>query len=820
MSGSESDYKAVSLLVSGGVNGVPFDHSHLLLLSTLQSGLLLLIDTVFSSVRKDYSTEFSALFESNNTSETYRDGLVFLSCIIGSVFFVWTVVLITLKCKGDIAGCASGANFRPGVSGEKREIPVGYTESNNTETSPDHDLGLDETYLQSPLPSDAAGSTSDSITEGSIGKGSVDSSVLLLPSNRERRTQVVFLMSAILTLLCVPLAHVLFFLPLRESSSQTSIYVIEARDIVKQVQVSANGVATGLANSLNILKDLPLSETEICPTGDPVVIEGLLGFDIASMISVYKRDYSGVEEAIANTTKDVDTFVEYMDEALTVAETSTDTAEVYLWLVPGVMLSTVFATVAISVGAIFSWRRQSSQRTQYILSFLVLPFLMLISLACWAIAIASAMGSAVAADGCTSGYANGSPALTIQNIMSTEGVEVTSHLAQMIQTYTMSCSGIDPTEVVYSHGMNATAITETIWEYLIVVDSIGRDKLSAMCGGDNDIDVFLQRFQELAQQLEAVSRSLESVSLSLSCPRINKLYDEAVNQSLCTQSADSLAYGFILFLTMGVTTMILITLRASWGQVIAEDKIYEEHEVAENMIVDEHEEYLLYISRYKHEWEDHDESNWRSQNPISPCFNSMDSQSEPSSSTQSESDPSSNSDQNEKQDKSIRVSSHAGGFNRYEADCRSVSSRDSGKISFLSLTESPRNEELNESSMSEARNPIDEKADNDERDGEEGIVSSTGESMELRLPPARYMGRQRPRHEPERDMYIESTPGLVKFVLEVDDPSPSIVQERVDQLTKPHLNRPLTPPRVRNQKMKERASFFESSPANDGYYEC
>lgn len=763
-------------------------------------------------MRKDYTTDFSTLFEDTADNEAYQEGLVFLSCIIGSVFFIWTAVLITLKCKGSHVGCASGTNFRPKCTGGKSDIPVGCTESHNSDTSPDHDLTFEDTSVQTPQQYDDA---SDS-------KGSVnDLSFFLLPSKRERRTQVVFFLFAFLTFLCVPLAHAFFFLPLREASTQTSIYVVEALDIVNEMQVSINGVSTGLANSLSILENLPQSEKEICPSGNPVAIEQLLGFNLSSMISTYEGDYFGVGATIANITKDVNTFVEYTEKALSVTETSIDTAQLYLWLVPIVLLGTLCATVAISIGVAISWRRKSSQKILKFLSCVVLPFLMVISLACWAIAIASAMGSAVAADACTSGHSDGSPAITIQDILETEEVEPTSYLAQMIRAYTMSCSGSDPTDVVvYSHGMNTTAITETIWEYLIVVDSIGRNELNAICDGDNTINVFLQRFQELAQHLEIVSRSLESVSLSLSCPRINELYDKAVNQSLCMQSADSLAFGFILFLIMGITTMVLISLRASWGQVIADDKIYEEHEVAENMIVNEHEEYLLYISRYKHEWEDYNTSNWRPQDPISPRLGSMDSHSMLSSSTQLESDPSSGSDPNMQGNKAIHVSAGTSIFSPYDMDQHSVSSLDSGKISFLSLTESPTQHKLNESSMPDSRNPDDEKADDDERnDEEEGIVSSTGESVELRLPPMRYKGRQRSRPEPERDLYIESTRGLVKFVLEVEDPSPSLVQERVDQLSKPQHSRPLTPPRVKNQKMKELASFFES-PANADYYEC
>jgi len=52
--------------------------------------------------------------------------------------------------------------------------------------------------------------------------------------------------------------------------------------------------------------------------------------------------------------------------------------------------------------------------------------------------------------------------------------------------------------------------------------------------------------------------------------------------------------------------MVMISLRAAWLQVISKEKVYhDEMDIAENMILDEHEEYLAYISRYKHEWEEY-----------------------------------------------------------------------------------------------------------------------------------------------------------------------------------------------------------------------
>jgi hypothetical protein len=62
--------------------------------------------------------------------------------------------------------------------------------------------------------------------------------------------------------------------------------------------------------------------------------------------------------------------------------------------------------------------------------------------------------------------------------------------------------------------------------------------------------------------------------------------------------------------------MVIMSLRASWLQNVQEEKVYhDESEMAENMILDEHEEYLAYISKYKHEWQEYRGFDER---PISP----------------------------------------------------------------------------------------------------------------------------------------------------------------------------------------------------------
>ena len=146
---------------------------------------------------------------------------------------------------------------------------------------------------------------------------------------------------------------------------------------------------------------------------------------------------------------------------------------------------------------------------------------------------------------------------------------------------------------------------DLIWRQISTVDSIGRATLIDKCGGDRLSDL-LSGARNLAKLLTAVRRALDSASGTLECQRINPIYVEAAHNALCTDIASGTAYGFTLFFVLAICTMAMVSLRASWLRNIVEEKVYhDESEVAENMILDEHEEYLAYISKYKHEWQEY-----------------------------------------------------------------------------------------------------------------------------------------------------------------------------------------------------------------------
>jgi hypothetical protein len=111
--------------------------------------------------------------------------------------------------------------------------------------------------------------------------------------------------------------------------------------------------------------------------------------------------------------------------------------------------------------------------------------------------------------------------------------------------------------------------------------------------------------QDIARLLTSIGRALTAIASTVECQEIYPLYAGVVEDTTCTKLATAFSWSMYIFMLLGISTMCMITLRASWRHKVGEDQIYSEDEVDENMFLDEHEEYLHYISKFKHEWEEY-----------------------------------------------------------------------------------------------------------------------------------------------------------------------------------------------------------------------
>jgi hypothetical protein len=845
---------------------------------------LVLLQKALAAPRKEYSTDFSALFNDGEDHDGYREGLMFLSCLFGGFLLAWGAVLVILKCNGRAVGCASGSAFTFPKNEESDSSLSSISEYDGEQPEED---GRSQHSFRSSIPSE------DGDEDGvlTFDDRSIDESVVSTPPNkptrRERRTQTVFFIFGFLTLVCVPLAHMFVFLPLRESANTSSIYVEDVREVMAEVDSSVIAISTGVQQAFGILENVPLTEMEVCPQATSNQIQSVLGFRIEAMISVYVSDYGPVEAQVSENVNEVTKILNIFTDALEIIEKTAHETETYIWVVPGILVGLSVVTAIALFGAFLSRKRDSNRRFQRFLAYFILPFLIATSLVCWLVATAAATTTAVWSDACMSGSSNGSPAATIHAILAAKEVDPDSILRKFISAYSLGCQGNDPATTLSELQSEVHAIVETIWQYLLAVDSAGRSSLEGICGEGNQITPFLAGFRDLAKQLTSVSRALESASASLSCSRIHEIYDDAINQSLCNDVASASALGFLIFFVIGITTMTMITLRASWFHEIDEDKIYDESEVAENMIVDEHEEYLAYISKYKQEWEEYGGFETTLAQPQTMPNSLADSEVYGFSAASQETP-------NEDDIAELVPDTKEEAFDPY-SDIESPSTMNSEDISFLSFTglgtpsnaQSRRNGSVlvpppllqrrtsidlddmeslpppiappaknevtydfkkhgktvspaastpNSSSLpareslksfggkgqkytSEKTTMARRKFSNSNAediyaalDNIENLVSTTGESIDLKPPPTFKRGSisSPARASPVCASPARASPGSVSFKL-ADGPSPTLVQERVDRFSKTTSKaRPLTPTRGQNSKTWDLALKFDS----------
>jgi hypothetical protein len=212
----------------------------------------------------------------------------------------------------------------------------------------------------------------------------------------------------------------------------------------------------------------------------------------------------------------------------------------------------------------------------------------------------------VCVDLCLSSSRTGSPDQTIQEILLLHNLGSNDTIYQFASAYTNQCIGPDPMEQIDSLELEIQDHIDTIWRQMSQIDSLGRSQVIDKCGDEEAFSDMLSGARNLAKLLTAIRRSLASIERSLRCNAINPLYAETFHVTICTTALTSTVNGLILFLVVSISVMAMITLRASWLRHIEEEKVYhDEDEIAENMILDEHEEYLAYISRYKHEWQEY-----------------------------------------------------------------------------------------------------------------------------------------------------------------------------------------------------------------------
>jgi hypothetical protein len=359
------------------------------------------------------------------------------------------------------------------------------------------------------------------------------------------------------------------------------------------------------SDAVELINTVPTDTAVVCPLVNSTDFQSIIGVDINDIIETIIQQQLNLEDDIAAQLSTKRSFVYEIEDQLSTIETYADEFMKYLWILPGLLLTIIGLTMTSIVGVILAWQKKSSTRFQRGLSYGVFPLLILVAIVSWIVVMIFSLSTMVGADICLSGSSKGSPDQTILDILSVVGNGTEG--ATQFASYVNNCDGSDPTQDIRDIKSETQGHIDNIWRQISKIDSVGRAVAIEKCGTNGEFLEMLSGARELAMTLTGIRRTLSSLEESIGCSSIHPIYIEAAHGIVCTQTLSASGYGFITFLIMWVCVMAMISLRASWLRNTEEDKIYhDETDVAENMVVDEHEEYLAYISRYKHEWQEYE----------------------------------------------------------------------------------------------------------------------------------------------------------------------------------------------------------------------
>ena len=383
-------------------------------------------------------------------------------------------------------------------------------------------------------------------------------------------------------------------------------------EVVEEVESILARIERLSLDAIDLVETTPTNLTVICPTVNSTDMESVIGVDFNDIVDTITQQQYNLEEQIAPQLSSRWSFVYEIMEGASNIEQYGEEGSKYIWILPGLLVAVGGLSFISIIAVLLAWKEKSGARYQLFLSCVVLPLLFLVAVACWIMAMIFSLSVMVGSDICfADSPGGGSPDQTIQEILSIVGNETEGGMSfKYTSTYVTQCDGIavPPTQDINSVKLETQAEIDNIWRQISKIDAVGRTTVFEKCGYTAEFLEMLSGARDLAITLTDVRRSLSSLEESIGCGSIHPIYTQLAHDVVCTQTLSASGYGFVTFLIMWISVMAMISMRASWlrSNIEGGKAYHDETEVAENMVVDEHEEYLAYISRYKHEWQEYE----------------------------------------------------------------------------------------------------------------------------------------------------------------------------------------------------------------------
>jgi hypothetical protein len=508
-------------------------------------------------VRFGHSNNFTSLFQGDEDREDYILGLIFVGCLIMSLFLAWAVLLIVLKCSF-------------------REHNVGFLSGSAYRADPPEEQNKE--ILQEP--------GGDIVREAPV-DGVVNESKRKWP-DRPMRGRIVFLLSGVIYIIFSALLVTKGITNLQSSvntlnvsAQQIRLISAEAADIIQEGLTDLEGLAGAIRTQISD----QFAGQAFCPA-DPTLENSVLGLDVSGQAD----EALLLLDRLDNFTSD--DLASLKDGVLSVSSRSMDVIdytedidlndwESLLILIPYIVVPSVLLSACVM--AFFDV--EYHPLLLHAIHWFFMPLFIIMNVVAFLTAGLMIIGAGANADFCLpGGQPDASPDQTILQILELEGYGPESKVFAIFQYYIQKCiEGIeDPFLFLRQYMADVVEIDGGLGQLKTVIDGDGvLEELSLYCNREfAPLDALVtQMLGILAILREAGERTLDLAS----CDRIVPIYTNTFYTGSCDYSLKAMMWIFACALIIGTSGMLMVTFRAAYKLTVVEDPSASEDGVDTNM---------------------------------------------------------------------------------------------------------------------------------------------------------------------------------------------------------------------------------------------
>lgn len=163
--------------------------------------------------------------------------------------------------------------------------------------------------------------------------------------------------------------------------------------VLDQVHFALRTIGSSTEVATVALESTSFEFLEFCPNGTRG--ESVMGVDLEALAELSVKEHKNLmvqaETKLAPYNESIVQIKTWADEF----HDSVQSSEPYLWAVPGLLLAISIVSTLGALGVVLAWKGRSGKILQNTMSYGILPFLITLSVVCWAGAIGAAIGTSM-----------------------------------------------------------------------------------------------------------------------------------------------------------------------------------------------------------------------------------------------------------------------------------------------------------------------------------------------------------------------------------------------------------------------------------------